>query len=68
MLKHPTLAQQAVNQFRNATKTISLAVIAKRLGAEKFQHFTHTEHVFDDGSSLEVRGRGRSHKVEVLLP
>lgn len=67
-LAFPTMAEQALEEFRSATKTVSLAAIAKRRGADQVHHWDHIEYVFDDDTSIQTRGRGRSHKIEVLLP
>lgn len=67
-LKFPTMAEQVAEEFRSATKTVSLATIAKRYGAEQVHHWNYIEYIFDDDTSIKTRGRGRSHRVEVLLP
>ena len=53
-------------------RTISLAVIARRHGAT-CERTADSDgvlwtYVFDDDTSLSVRGKGKSHKVEVQLP
>lgn len=67
-LTFPTQAEQALAEFREASRTTSLAVICKRRGATREQFWDRTEYVFDDDTTLVVRGRGRAHKVEALLP
>lgn len=68
-LTFPTQAEQALEEFESATKTVSLAKIAKRRGADKETEWPGlTRYVFDDDTSLEVTGRGRAHRVEVRLP
>jgi len=68
MLTFPTLAEQAVAEFHNATHTVSLATIAKRMGAMKYFEYPTTTYVFDDDTSIEVSGRGPNHKIETFLP
>ena len=67
-LTFPTQAEQVLEQFRTSTRTVSLATIARKRGAEVERHWDHTLYTFDDDTSLKVSGRGRAHKVEVLLP
>ena len=67
-LTFPTMAEQAVAEFRNATRTASLARIARRRGAEVERKWDHTLYTFDDDTSIEVRGRGRAYKIETFLP
>lgn len=67
-LTFPTMAEQALEKFQSSSKTISLSTIAKEMGAETYWHWRYIEHVFDDDTSLIVKGRGRAHKVEVKLP
>ncbi len=67
-LTFPTQAEQCLAEFRASTKTVSLATIAKRRGADVVQHWDHKEYIFDDDTSLKVTGRGKAHKVETHLP
>ena len=71
-LKFPTMAQACYDAWLAAPRTISLAVIACRHGAtcERTTDFDGVlwTYSFDDDTSLSVRGKGKSHKVEVQLP
>lgn len=67
-LTFPTLAEQALAEFRSATKTISLATICKRRGAEKFFQYPVTIWTFEDDTSVEVYGSGKAHKAVARLP
>lgn len=67
-LEFPTMAERALKEFRDATRTVSLATIAKRHGATRVQHWDHVEYVFEDDTTLTVRGRGRNHQVKTHLP
>ena len=67
-MEFPTLAEKALAEFRNATRTVSLATIAKRYGADVERGWQETIYWFDDDTSLVVRGRGRAHQVEVRWP
>lgn len=70
-LQFPTLAEQALDQFRKATKTVALATIAKKMGADVERGgptgstLTYT---FDDDTSIVVEGRGRNCKIRTELP
>lgn len=69
MLTFPTMAEQAYKEFQSATKTIALATIAKRRGAQVERTFEGvTTYWFDDDTSLVVKGRGKNYQVEVMLP
>ncbi len=68
-LTFPTQAEQALAEFRSATKTVSLSTIAKRRGADREHEWPNTIiWTFDDDTSLVVTGRGQAHKVEVMEP
>lgn len=67
-LTFPTQAEQAAAEFRNSKRTVSLAKIAKRFGAEKQRQWDRTVYTFDDDTSIEVFGRGKNHRFEVHLP
>ena len=67
-LTFPTQAEQAYEEFRSATRTISLATVARKRGAQTERLWDRTIHWFDDDTSLVVTGRGRAHRGEVLLP
>lgn len=67
-LTFPTQAEQALEEFNSATKTISLATIAKRMGAVIEKSWEGTVYTFDDDTALIVKGTGANHKVETLLP
>ncbi len=67
-LTFPTMAEKALRKFRHATKTISVAVIAKRMLADVERQRGRTVYTFDDDTRLVVTGRGRSHSIETELP
>lgn len=67
-LTFPTQAEQVVQQFEAATKTTSLAKLAKQMGAMVEKQWDRTIYTFDDDTSIEVKGRGRSHQYETQLP
>lgn len=73
MLQFPTMAEQALAEWRATTRTVSLTKVCERRGAEReaLQQPDWTYQIlwtFDDDTALKVRGRGRGHSVEVLLP
>ena len=67
-LKFPTLAEQAVQKFNSKAKTVSLSVIAKKMGAMREYEHPFTIFIFEDDTSITVSGRGKTHKVETHLP
>jgi hypothetical protein len=67
-LSFPTYAEQCLAAWRAHPTTIALREIARRYRATKTKRGNVTEYSFDDDTRLEVRGKGRSHKVEALLP
>lgn len=67
-LTFPTQAEQVLAEFKTAAKTVSLATIAKRRGADVMRDWQQTVYTFDDDTSLVVTGRGKAHRVEVRLP
>lgn len=67
-LTFPTLAEQAVAEFEAATKTVALATIARRMGADVKRTAHGWEYTFDDDTSITVSGVGRAHKYETHLP
>ena len=70
-LTFPTMAEQAVAEFLDATRTVSLATIAKRREADvSHRGFAPrvTVYTFDDDTSIEVTGRGPAHKATTHLP
>lgn len=68
-LTFPTQAEQAEAEFRNATKAISLATIAKRMGASLERKFPSTRiYTFDDDTQLHASGTGAGLKIETHLP
>lgn len=68
-LKFPTLAEQAIQAYEAAIKTVSLVKIAKDLGGERSPNqWDSIEFWFDDDSSLRITGRGCAHRYEALLP
>lgn len=58
-------AQEALDRFNAATKTIALAKVAESMGAAVTRERASQIYTFSDGSELRVSGRGRGHKVEV---
>lgn len=60
-LEFPTIAEQVATSH-------TIAKDAKRRGAEVTRHWDRTEYTFDDDTTLVVRGRGKSYRVEMLLP
>lgn len=68
MLTFPTQAEQAVEAFNSAIKTISLTTICEKMGADRSFKYPHISYTFDDDTSLTISGRGNSHKVETYLP
>ena len=77
-LSFPTQAEQALAAFNSATKTISLITICNKMGGVRADKYKPRgglrfgtrviEYTFDDDSSLEITGQGKSHKVETFLP
>lgn len=67
-LTFPTMAEKALREFRHAKKTVSLAIVAKRMGADAEKQGNRTVYTFDDDTKLVVSGRGPSHRVETELP
>jgi hypothetical protein len=68
-LTFPTQAEQAITKFRSATKTISLCVICKAMGATREHLWPNTiEWNFPDDSTVRIKGRGKNHQVEALTP
>lgn len=71
-LMFPTMAEKCLAAWRATPGTISLSVVACRHAAtcERVDDFTGTTwtYMFDDDTSLVVRGKGKYHKVEVCLP
>jgi hypothetical protein len=69
-LTFPTIAEQVLSEFATSTKTISIATLARRRGANisKSSFATFTIYTFDDDTSLVTKGRGKSYKVWTQLP
>ncbi len=67
-LTFPTMAEKALREFRDTTKTTSVAVVAKRMMADVERQRGRTVYTFDDDTRLVVTGRGRSHSIETELP
>lgn len=69
-LTFPTMAEQALAEFRSSTKTTSIATIAKRMGAtvEKEAWTGKRIYHFDDDTTLEAKGAGRGLQAETFLP
>jgi len=68
MLQFPTMAERCAEEFRAATKTVSIVTIAKRMGATVTKNYPETEYHFDDDTSLIVTGAGRNHTMRTELP
>jgi hypothetical protein len=69
MLTFPTIAEQVLAEFENATRTTSISTIAKQRGGCKEIEWPSTiVWRFDDDTSLTITGRGCNHSVEVHLP
>jgi hypothetical protein len=67
MLAFATIAEQVAAEFRDATKTASIATLAKKRRAEVERTFDgRTTYIFDDDSSLITTGR--AHNIETHLP
>lgn len=67
-LQFPTMAEKCAREFHDSRRTISIATIAKRMGAERSYKYPVTEYTFDDDSSLTVTGRGVAHRIETHYP
>lgn len=65
-LTFPTMAEQAAAEFNNSKVTVSIATIAKRMGAAVENEPPIRRYTFDDKSILEAVGRGRSHKIKTF--
>jgi len=70
-LQFPTLAEQALTEFRTNPQGASLAGLARKRGAtisrQAFPNASIT-YTFDDDTSIRTTGVGKSHKAEALLP
>ena len=58
MLTFPTKAEQCMNAFHAATKTISVATIAKQMDAVVEYDYPFTDYVFDDDTVLRISRKG----------
>lgn len=68
-LTFPTIAEQVVAEFHSATKTTSIATLAKKRGADVEKSFdAGTTYRFDDDTSITLKGTGANHKIETHLP
>lgn len=68
-LTFPTIAEQVKTEFDERTKTVSIATLAKRRGADVFKDFEGTiVYTFDDDTTLVTRGRGPNHTIETNWP
>lgn len=68
-LTFPTMAEQVAEEFRTATRTVSIATLARKRGAEVEKTWdSGTVYTFDDDTTLVVTGRGRAHKIETHFP
>lgn len=68
-LTFPTQAEQCVNEWRAIKdRTVSLATMARKRGAEFNQMWDHKAFTFDDDTTIEIRGTGRNHQVTTQLP
>ena len=72
MLTFPTQAEQCAQAFREATKSISLSTIARRMGAQRADKTGWAPRVrvfvFDDDTTLEASGTGASLRIETFYP
>ena len=71
-LTFPTMAEKCLTAWRDYPGTIGLPVIDRRHGADcakasNFEGVVWT-YTFDDDTSLVVRGKGKSHKIEMCFP
>lgn len=67
-LNFPTIAEQVATEFRDATTTVSMLAVASQHDVTITRECGATHYRFDDDTTLVVRGRGASHKVETYLP
>ena len=68
-LQFPTMAEKALAEFNASEKTVALAKIAKRMGADVEKPFAGgMTYTFDDDTSIVVEGRGKSWKARTELP
>lgn len=68
-LKFPTMAEVALTEFNESRKTVALATIARRMGADVEKPFEGGMiYTFDDDTSIVVEGRGKSWKARTELP
>lgn len=70
-LTFPTQAEQAIARFKALTKTISMATIALEMKAGKEKLYDNGRVIlwhFDDDTTVEIRGAGKSWRAKALLP
>lgn len=70
-LTFPTMAEQAEQKFRSSEKTVSLSVIAIKLGGEREHSIwpgTTRRFIFPDDTTLIASGTGKNLKIETFLP
>ena len=67
-LQFPTIAEQVAQEFRESKRTISIATLAKKRGADVDRKWPKTIYTFDDDTQLIVEGRGKAHKFYTELP
>jgi hypothetical protein len=68
-LTFPTIAEQVLFAFRTSSKTVSITTLAKKHNAKiEYTWPGLTTYIFEDDTSLTVRGRGRAHEIETHLP
>lgn len=71
-LTFPTQAEQCLQAFNSATKTISLSTIAKHMGATREDRNGWERSVrvfvFPDDSTLEASGSGKGLRTETFHP
>jgi hypothetical protein len=69
-LTFPTLAEQVIQEFEAPGKAVSLTKLAReKAWAEEVIDFgRHRIFMFEDDTTLHVRGRGRAHKYWSELP
>lgn len=67
MLTFPTQAERAIQAFCSR-QFKSLAVACHKLGGSRETLWDCVEYTFDDDTTVRIRGRGRTHSFEAILP
>ena len=68
MLEFPTLAEQAVVEWRKCQTTTPFNKIAKKFAACRDDEFDKIVWFFNDDSRVEITGRGKAYKISAELP